>query len=378
MVVDQGKRNPCRVIAFYLPQFHPIPENDSWWGEGFTEWVNVRKAEPRFAGHYQPHLPGELGYYDLRDSQVRQAQADLARAYGIHGFCYYHYWFNGRMLLERPFNEVLASGKPDFPFCLCWANENWTRAWDGLEREVLIAQDYRHYNHMAHFDWLAKAFDDSRYIRIDGKPLFLIYRVEQIPQLKNVLDDWRRVAAERGMPGIYVCGVNNMQLSLKWKEFDRLGVDALVDFQPNPRDVAAAHGDGVFAWFGKALRLFERLLQPRMRGVFRYNYEKIVKAAIARPSADRRLIPAVFPSWDNSPRRRTNVTVIQNDDATLYGRWLSDAVKRTSALPEAERLVFINAWNEWGEGCHLEPDIRNGHRFLDATRRVVLGEGPVP
>jgi lipopolysaccharide biosynthesis protein len=364
-----------RVIAFYLPQFHPIAENDRWWGEGFTEWSNVRKAVARFPGHYQPHEPGELGYYDLRDACIRQEQAKLASEYGIHGFCYYHYWFNGTMLLERPFNEVLASGKPDFPFCLCWANENWTRAWDGLDREVLIAQDYANYDHMAHFNWLVRAFADNRYITVGGRPLFLFYRAEQIPQLQKILADWRTAAAAHGLPGLYLCAVKNMQFSLSADEERKLGLDALVDFQPNPRDVAHSGGEGGAALAGKIRRCWQRLLQPRLRGVHRYSYAGIVRAALQKaPSADR-VFPCVFPSWDNSARRTTNVTVIQNDDAGLFGSWLADAAKRVSGLPEEERIVFINAWNEWAEGCHLEPDQRNGRSFLEATLRVVSATG---
>jgi len=369
--VHHKTESGIRLIAFYLPQFHTIPENDQWWGEGFTEWTNVRKAEPRFRGHYQPHIPGELGYYDLMNPQVRKAQADLAREHGLHGFCYYHYWFNGKMLLERPFDEVRSSGAPDFPFCLCWANENWTRAWDGLDREILMAQDYASYDHVAHFSWLARAFTDDRYIKVNGRPLFLIYRAEQIPRLREILADWRSVADGLGLPGIYVCAVKNMQFNMDRATINNLGLDALVDFQPNQRDVATAVPGGFSSLIGKARRFLERLLNPKLRGVHRYSYADIVRASLQKACSDERLFPAVFPSWDNSARRKENVTVIQNDDASLYGVWLADALQRVAAnLPE-ERLVFINAWNEWAEGCHLEPDQRNGRRFLEETRRIV-------
>ncbi|MDQ3627188.1 MAG: glycoside hydrolase family 99-like domain-containing protein, partial [Verrucomicrobiota bacterium] len=195
---------PPRAIAFYLPQFHPIPENDEWWGKGFTEWTNVAKTRPIYPGHYQPHLPNELGFYDLRLPEARDAQADLARDHGIHGFCYYHYWFNGRRVLERPFNEVLASGRPDFPFCLCWANENWTRAWDGREHDVLLAQHYSEADDREHIRWLCRAFADPRYIRIKGKPLFLVYRTTALPDPRRTTDIWREEARRLGIGELFL------------------------------------------------------------------------------------------------------------------------------------------------------------------------------
>ena len=190
-------KSDLRLIAFYLPQYHPIPENDEWWGKGFTDWRNVARAKPLFRGHPQPHLPGELGCYDLRDSRARAAQAALAREHGISGFCYYHYWFSGKRLLERPFQEVLSSRKPDFPFCLCWANENWTRAWDGRNQEIIVEQTYSHEDDRAHIRTLVPAFRDDRYIRIHGKPLFLVYRAEDLPEPARTAAIWRE-EAQRG------------------------------------------------------------------------------------------------------------------------------------------------------------------------------------
>ncbi|HEX5272668.1 MAG TPA: glycoside hydrolase family 99-like domain-containing protein, partial [Gemmataceae bacterium] len=220
-----------RLVAFYLPQYHPIPENDAWWGPGFTEWRNVVRARPLFPGHYQPHLPADLGFYDLRVPEARAAQADLARAHGIHGFCYYHYWFGGRRLLERPFAEVLATGRPDFPFCLCWANENWTRAWDGQTRHMLVGQTYSEEDDVNHLRWLATAFRDPRYIRVEGKPLFLVYRALRIPSPLSTTTRWREEARKLGVGELYLCRVE----SFPDERGDpaALGFDAAVEFQPD-------------------------------------------------------------------------------------------------------------------------------------------------
>src|SRR5690242_15190569 len=201
--------DPFRLIAFYLPQYHPIPENDLWWGKGFTEWTSVAKAKPLFRKHYQPHLPADLGFYDLRLPETRSAQAQLARENGIYGFCYYHYWFNGKLLLERPFNEVLASSQPDFPFCLCWANENWTRAWDGLEHDILVAQEYDAEDDRRHIHWLVEAFRDRRYIRVNGKPLLLVYRVSNLPDPLQTASLWREEAHKLGIGDIYLATVES-------------------------------------------------------------------------------------------------------------------------------------------------------------------------
>src|SRR5918911_547953 len=222
--------NKVRAIAFYLPQYHPIPENDRWWGKGFTEWTNVARARPLFPGHYQPHLPADLGFYDLRLPETRMVQAELARTHGIEGFCYWHYWFNGRRLLERPFNEVLASGEPDFPFCLAWANENWTRVWNGSERDVLIGQQYNEEDDRQHIRSLLAAFRDERYIRIDGKPVFLVYRAAKIPDPLRTTEVWREEAQKAGVGDLYLCRIE----SFPDERTDpaRLGFDAAVEFHP--------------------------------------------------------------------------------------------------------------------------------------------------
>jgi len=363
-----------KVIAFYLPQFHPIAENNEWWGKGFTEWTNVSVSRPRFDGHRQPHIPADLGFYDLRLSETRQAQAELAKQYGIGGFCYYHYWFNGQMLLDRPLKEVIAEQQPDFPFCMCWANENWTRAWDGLDRQVLIKQDYTVDDSLSHFETLVSYFKDARYIKIDGRPLFLIYRMDHIPDSKRYFSKWRALAKQAGFPDLYLCAVKNGFVDMAEPDILACGFDAVLDFQPNRRDFPSADStnqvlislarrilpDNVYQW-----------LKLRVSAVNRVSYSKMVDKVVSQvwPS-DYVRIPCVFPSWDNSPRRKTP-TVIQNDSPMKFAQWLKYAIDSVSDYPEGQRLVFINAWNEWAEGCHLEPDREMGHQFLEATQKAI-------
>jgi hypothetical protein len=364
-----------KVIAFYLPQFHPIPENDAWWGKGFTEWTNVAKAKPLFRGHYQPHLPADLGYYDLTSEETRIAQADLAREYGIGAFCYYHYWFNGRMLLERPFNELLASGRPDFPFCLCWANENWTRRWDGLEQDILMGQRYEEYDAGEHMEWLCKAFADPRYLKVNGKPLFLVYCASRITNLREIIRTWRMTAKAKGYPDIYLCAVKSGHHNLGDPETIAAGFDALTDFQPNHKEFPETD-NYLSRQFNKLLnRLIDMLHADRVcpyRPIYaRLSYPKIVEYTVKRPAAKEMVFPCVFPNWDNSPRKKFNATIIQNNDSGLYGAFLENAIARARSFAEEEQIVFINAWNEWAEGCHLEPDMKNNRNFLEATRKAV-------
>ncbi len=367
----------ARLIAFYLPQYHPIPENDEWWGKGFTDWSNVVRSRPRFSGHYQPHIPADLGFCDLRLEETRIAQAKLAAQYGISGFCYYHYWFNGRMLLDRPFNAVLESGKPDFPFCLCWANENWTRRWDGQDQEVLIRQDYKEYDCDQHIDWLDRAFSDPRYIRINGKPLFLIYHSDAIPGIEQKISYWRQLMKNKGYPGIYLCAVKSYQHKLSDYQTIALGFDSVVDFQPSSKDLPKPD---IFyflkAAFNRNLnKIIDRYqlgnIIPKQLVTYVYDYRTLVRNAVKKSGSNIITFPCVVPSWDNSARKKFNTTVIHNNDAELYGKWLEEALRKVEQYESDEKIVFINAWNEWAEGCHLEPDLKNGKMFLEATKNAL-------
>jgi hypothetical protein len=339
-----AQEKTVRVIAFYLPQFHPIPENDDWWGRGFTEWTNVARSRPSFPGHYQPHI--DLGFYDLRLPEAREAQADLARQYGIDGFCYYHYWFNGKRLLQRPFDEVLSSGRPSLPFCLCWANESWTRRWDGHDEHILIEQKHCEADDREHIRWLADAFHDSRYIEVDGKPLLLVYRANRMPNPARTTSIWREQARRMGVGDIFLCKVES------FADPARIGFDAAVEFQPD------------WAHLGVP---FHR------RGNRVYKYSSMVERALRRDTPSYRRFPCVTPSWDNSARRKEGATIFTGSTPGLYERWLGTALRKESDGNGGERVIFINAWNEWGEGNHLEPCRKWGRAFLEATLRAVTG-----
>ena len=346
-----------QLIAFYLPQFHPIPENDVWWGKGFTEWLNVLRAKPNFVGHYQPHVTTELGYYDLRDAKTRHAQADLARAHGIHGFCYYYYWFNGRRLLHRPLDEVGESEQPDFPFCVCWANENWTRRWDGGHDELLLAQTYSPENEQRLIADLLPLFRDRRYIRVKGRPLLLVYRANLLPEPRRATETFRSVARASGEQEPYLAMVQIAGMPRP----DAWGFDAGVEFPPHSMeaDILTEHIDK---------------LNPDFVGDV-WDYISAARFAIARPVPDFPLFRGVMVGWDNTPRLQNSGQIFVNSHPENYGRWLSAMVTQTlqNKRPE-ERLVFLNAWNEWGEGCHLEPDAQFGRGYLEATRAVLAGE----
>ena len=354
-----------KLLAFHLPQYHPIPEHDAWWGPGFTEWRNVARATPLFPGHYQPHLPADLGYYDLRLPEVRQQQADLARQYGIHGFCYYHYWFSGKQLLGRPVAEILSSGQPYSPFCLCWANENWTRRWDGQDQEVLIAQHYSLAEDEAHLRALLPYFHDPRYIRIHNKPLFLVYCASRLPDPRATTALWRQLAQHDGLDSLSLVKVESFPTERnRHPELD--GFDAALDFQPDgtaapmrikpPRSVRTLQKAG-----------FYQQHHLSINSIFSYN--QFVTAMLVREQPAYPRFPAIFPSWDNSARRRNGgANIIHGSTPQLYAKWLRSLLSDSRIfkyLPEP--ILFINAWNEWAEGNHLEPCLRWGHQYLNET-----------
>lgn len=356
---DEGAR-VVRCIAMHLPQFHPIPENDAWWGKGFTEWTKVTAARPVVPGHHQPHLPADLGFYDLRLPESRAAQAELARAHGVDAFCYYHYWFTGRRVLQRPVDEIVASGQPDFPFCLCWANENWTRAWDGRSGELLLEQRYSEADDLAHIRHLLPILADPRYVRVSGRPMLLVYRTELLPEPRRTAARWRQEALRAGVGDLYLVRVESFEGEIHPAS---IGFDAALEFAPDWRRMRVMRP-------GRLRRLATKLgLSPRGYLEHQFaDYDELVAGMLARSEPDYRHFRCVTPGFDNSPRRQKDAMIFVNSTPQAYGRWLEQLLQREAAsrVPTDEKLVFVNAWNEWGEGNHLEPCMRWGRAYLEA------------
>lgn len=345
--------NSIRTIAFHLPQFHPIPENDEWWGKGFTEWTNTAKAKPMFPGHYQPHVPADLGFYDLRLAESRAAQAELAKQYGLEGFCYYHYWFGGRKLLERPFEEILRLQEPDFGFCLCWANETWSGIWHGEPKRVLIEQTYPgDDDHRRHFEYLLPAFQDKRHVRVDGKPMFIIYSPMKIPDVKKTMGLWNEMAINAGLGGLHLVGVGKSDWIPHEHGFDAAITPKLPRLRPE-----------WVSWRTPLKKLsYER--QKRKRWPTIHAYEKILPSLLNRAPKGVEDYPCVIPNWDNTPRSGSRGLVLQGSTPELFRRHFKEALELAQNLPDERRFVFIKSWNEWAEGNHLEPDIKWGHDYL--------------
>ncbi len=353
------KKRP-RVLAFYLPQFHPIPENNIWHGEGFTEWTNVGKAKPLFKNHYQPRVPADLGYYDLRIGEVREKQADLARLAGIEGFVYWHYWFgNGKKLLERPIGEVLNSGKPDFPFCFAWANDSWKGIWHGTSNnKTLIEQTYPGLNDIeAHFYNNLPFFLDKRYITVDGKPIFMIYKPLDLPQANLFIQIWNDLAIKNGLNGIFFIGqsVSITELPL----MKSINLDAI-------NIVRLGYAEQ------KLQSKFYRLIKKTFNVPRKVNYKDIYKYFIGEEEKEDYFFPTVIPNWDHSPRSGTNALILHNSTPELFESHLDSVVNIVSKKSLNRQIVFLKSWNEWAEGNYLEPDLRFGNRYLDICRKILV------
>jgi glycosyltransferase involved in cell wall biosynthesis len=351
---DPPGERAARMIAFYLPQFHPIPENDEWWGEGFTEWTNVRPAKPQFLRHYQPHVPGDLGYYDLRDTAVQSRQVELAKLYGIEGFCFYFYWFAGKRLLETPLRNYLGDTSLDLPFCLCWANENWSRRWDGRDQDVLMAQEHSPEDDIAFIHHVAQYVRDPRYIRVDGKPLLLVYRPSLLPEPTATAARWRKWCRENGLGEIYLAYTQSFESN----DPGEYGFDAAVEFPPNNS--------------GIPLITEHCPVNPDFQGNI-FDWSALVERSFAYQSKPYTLFRGICPSWDNVARRGVKGTVLAHSSPDRFSRWANNAIRdaKKRFKDPTERLVFINAWNEWAEGAHLEPDRRYGYAWLEAIRMAL-------
>lgn len=343
----------ARVIAFYLPQFHPIPENDKWWGEGFTEWTNVRPAKPQFEGHYQPHVPDEfLGYYDLRDTSVMRKQIELAKQYGVEGFCFYAYWFSGHRLLETPLDNYLADSTLDLPFCVCWANENWSRRWDGLDQDLLMMQNYSEHDDIAFIAHMSKYLCDPRYIKVEGKPLLIIYRPNLFPSMKETAERWRTWCRTNGLGEIYLAYAQSFE-SIDPAAY---GLDAAIEFSPNnsrPKDITSTISNNSSDFTGKV-----------------YDWRTFLKRSEQYTQESYTLFRGVCPSWDNVARKKGKGIVFANSSPALFESLLTNVFREVTSRTKDfdKRLIFVNAWNEWAEGAHLEPDKRFGYAWLDALR----------
>lgn len=383
------KSNKARVIAFYLPQFHPIPENDQWWGKGFTEWTNVAKAKPLFRGHYQPRIPADLGFYDLRLPEVREQQAELAREAGIEGFCYWHYWFgNGKMLLEKPFQEVLHSGKPDFPFCLGWANHSWkTGTWtrNGSDQMIAEQQYLGESDYTMHFNHVLPAFKDPRYITVDGKPLFVIFDPYGLPM--DFILTWRKLATENGLPGIHFVGYTfnslgrplynaqgeqvtrgyfNTDEVQKYYNYltQELHFDAVIPIGTYRAEILTKNR----YWFALQRKL-STAWNINIKAL--YQYDKVMRHYYAPEDSAENVYPSLLPQWDRSPRSGMNGIYI-NSTPEKFEKTLKEALKLIENKQTEHKILFLKSWNEWAEGNYVEPDLKYGHGYLDVLRRQLL------
>jgi len=354
-----------RLIALYLPQFHPIPENNEWWGKGFTEWTNVARAKKLFPGHHQPHIPTDLGFYDLRMPEILAEQTLLAREAGIEGFCYWHYWFgNGKQLLEGPFNEVVASGKPDFPFCLAWANESWyKKLWntnDTHKDKLLIEQLYPgEKDYINHFNSILPAFLDERYIKVNGKLFFIIYNASDSPEISKIIKIWRELAKENGLNDFYF--VAKVFDCRRESEYLKLGFDAVY----NDNTLNIHHHSSIFK--KSALMIGRKIF--RLPSVFQY--KNAIKYMITKDCYRKDVIPVIAPNWDHTARSGANGLVLQNSKPEFFGSLVRQAIAAVKDKPHQEQIIIIKSWNEWGEGNYMEPDLEHGNGYLEILKKIL-------
>lgn len=378
----------ARVIAYYLPQFHPIPENDAVWGPGFTEWTNVAKAKPLFRGHYQPRIPADLGFYDLRLPETRAKQADMAREAGVEGFCYWHYWFgNGKQLLERPFQEVLQSGEPDFPFALAWANHDWTTAtWqNGGNRKIIAKQLYPgKKDYIEHFFYVLPAFKDHRYITIDNKPIFIIYDPYHFKDVSRFMEQWRTLAKENGLNGIYFIALINSTTTIQ-RKLDGTLVRVIPDIQSSEKvykDILNLGFDGInsngksraeMIYGGKVNKILGAVTRKISSKIpaKRWDYAKVMPHFFAPEDSWENIYPMVMPQWDRSPRNGNGDGIYVNSTPDNFEKHLEQAMDVIKNKDDEHRILFLHSWNEWAEGNYVEPDLKYGHGFLDAIRNVI-------
>lgn len=389
LLFKMENKKKARVIAFYLPQFHPIPENDKWWGKGFTEWTNVGKAKPLFRGHNQPRVPADLGYYDLRMPEIRELQAEMAHEAGIEGFMYWHYWFgNGKQLLERPFNEVLESGKPNFPFCLGWANHDWTtKSWESgknhIKQEVIQKQLYPgEEDYTNHFYHLLKAFKDTRYIKVDNKPLFLIFDPFHMEDPKTFFSVWTKLAVNNGFNGFHFVGITDNNVSYKkdglkflfeksneiaakrYRQILDMGFDAV-----NSRGYYRTQmlSNGIFKGYVKSK--FKKLLGI---GIDKYKYKDIINNIFIEEDKWENVYPSIIPNYDRSPRSGKKAVIWYGSTPQLFKKHVEDALKVVVNKSEDNKIIFLKSWNEWGETNYIEPDVTHGKSYLDSLKECLL------
>lgn len=372
-----------KIISFYLPQYHEIPENNEWWGKGFTEWENLKKAKPLYKEHNQPRIPYDKKYYNLLDDEVKKWQIKLAKDNGVYGFCFYHYWFDGHLLLEQPTKQFLKNEELDLPFCLSWANEPWTKAWVSKSDEILIDQRYgSEKDWREHFDYLTPYFLDKRYIKNNGKPLFVIYRPNQIGCLNDMVDSWQKWAKEIGLPGIDFAYqqidfdlIENSDTSRFKYNIEFQPIYALEDLTSNKVKKIEVAAKSVDNFVNKIMGF--KLSNVLMRKVRTYNYDDVWEKVLERKPRDNKCIPGVFVDWDNTPRRGEKGRVFIGGNPEKFKNYMKDMIIKTRDDYKKD-MIFLTAWNEWSEGCYLEPDERHKDAYLRAIKEALIETSEFP